>query len=187
MSNGLGSLLGEGKLIVKYQHRETKMEEFKANSDLVLRMLIQMQSDMSETYNAYKDYLEFYNEIRVESEEEAEKALLNMEDFVSFYKQDIELLKRLKKKKLEQRINDIPRNWNLKGRLGLISKEILKKKYWAEDERLVLIKGGFGAEANRIGRAIYVTFLSDFEETRYNRNNLECIFCDDINSLIDTE
>lgn len=47
--------------------------------------------------------------------------------------------------------------------------------------------GGFGADANSIGRAIFVTYLSDFEETRFQRSDLECIFCDDTDLLIDRE
>lgn len=86
MSNGLGSLLGEGKLVVDYQHRGTRMEEFKVNSAYVLSRLKQMQSRNSKTYNDYKECLKFYSDIGIQNEKEAEKALLNMEDFVAFYK-----------------------------------------------------------------------------------------------------
>src|SRR5699024_1055790 len=118
------NLESEGKLIVRYVYKETKMEEFFVNHSNVSQQLTQTQFGMPITTQMF---LEFTENLHIRSEEDAEEALKQLEGLVSFSKPNIELLNKAKYQKLEKRINNILPCYDLRGKIGLLKQEVLKK------------------------------------------------------------
>jgi hypothetical protein len=70
---------------------------------------------------------------------------------------------------------------SINGKVIAISQLSLRGEYQTADKQLCLVTGGFGAEANSRGRAVYVINLYHGKETRWNREDvlgevkLECL------------
>lgn len=62
---------------------------------------------------------------------------------------------------------------NLEGKYVLLSKEVLRPVYHANEQRLVKVEGGFGADPKTAGRALLVTFVVDGERTRFDGFDVE--------------
>jgi len=60
----------------------------------------------------------------------------------------------------------------IEGKIVAIKASALHPEYRQEQHQLVLATGGFGANGNSRGRAVYCTHLNTGEETRYNRENI---------------
>lgn len=54
-----------------------------------------------------------------------------------------------------------------KGEKVVLKRELFKPAYWDVKERTVVVNDGFGMLPNTAGSAIYVTFVSDGEQCRY--------------------
>lgn len=61
---------------------------------------------------------------------------------------------------------------DMKGKIFVLSHTAMKEEYWSPEYQLWLAKGGFGCQANAIGRAVYATCLYDGEETRWSREQI---------------
>jgi hypothetical protein len=59
-----------------------------------------------------------------------------------------------------------------KDQLLIIKPEILAPEYRSAEHQLAICTGGFGADENARGRAVYVTELYSGNNLRYNRNNI---------------
>jgi len=61
---------------------------------------------------------------------------------------------------------------NLENKVVLIRPERLRPEYRTADKQLVLVTGGFGAQANARGRAVYTINLYSGKESRWNREDI---------------
>ena len=61
---------------------------------------------------------------------------------------------------------------NLENKVVIINPERLRPEYRTADKQLVLVTGGFGAQGNSRGRAIYTTNLYSGKESRWNREDI---------------
>jgi len=61
---------------------------------------------------------------------------------------------------------------SIEGKIVAIKPEVLHPEYRQEQHQLVLVTGGFGANASSRGRAVYCTHLNTGEETRYSRESV---------------
>jgi hypothetical protein len=68
----------------------------------------------------------------------------------------------------------VPHNYgqDLKGKVVAIKAESLSPVYRRGSEQLVYVMGGFGANPNARGTAVFCIQLSDGEQTRFNRNDV---------------
>ena len=65
---------------------------------------------------------------------------------------------------------------NLEGRYIILKEEFFKSEFRDEKYQIVLCKGGFGCDPNKIGNAIFVTELnSDPETYRIERCNRDIL------------
>lgn len=64
-------------------------------------------------------------------------------------------------------------NKDLRNKRVLLMKKVFKPEYQDEKYRIVKITGGFGAEANTIGRAIFVEFECDGKKARFSGYDVE--------------
>ena len=60
---------------------------------------------------------------------------------------------------------------SLEGKVLVLSPNVLKEEYWTQQNQLWLCTGGFGAEPNARGRAVYGICLGDGEQTRWDRQD----------------
>jgi hypothetical protein len=66
-------------------------------------------------------------------------------------------------------------NLDLEGKTVLLKKEFFKPQFQEESQRIVKVLGGFGAKKDTMGTALYVKFLCDGEETRFEGYQIEKI------------
>lgn len=59
------------------------------------------------------------------------------------------------------------------GKVVAIRADVLLPEYQRADKQIYLVTGGFGAEANARGRAVYCTNLHTGKETRFNREDVQ--------------
>lgn len=62
---------------------------------------------------------------------------------------------------------------SIKGKIVAIRTDILLPEYQRADRQIYLVTGGFGAEANARGRAVYCVNIHTGEETRFNREDIQ--------------
>lgn len=68
-----------------------------------------------------------------------------------------------------------PEDQDFTGKLALIRKGAINPAYHAPEQRLVRCEAGFGCNPTATGRAVYVEFIADGEDSRWNRNQIECV------------
>ena len=61
---------------------------------------------------------------------------------------------------------------NFENKVVIIRLERLRPEYRTADKQLVLVTGGFGAQANARGRAVYTINLYSGKESRWNREDI---------------
>ena len=61
---------------------------------------------------------------------------------------------------------------SIDGKVVAIRASSLRPEYQTADRQIVLVKGGFGAEANSRGRAVYTTNLYTGKESRWDRADI---------------
>jgi len=61
---------------------------------------------------------------------------------------------------------------SINGKVVAIRASSLRPEYQTADRQIVLVKGGFGAEANSRGRAVYTTNLYTGKESRWDRADI---------------
>lgn len=62
---------------------------------------------------------------------------------------------------------------SIKGKVVAIRADILLPEYQRADRQIYFVTGGFGAESNARGRAVYCTNIHTGKETRYNREDVQ--------------
>ena len=67
--------------------------------------------------------------------------------------------------------NDLSKS--IDGKIVAIRADVLRREYQTADHQLVLVRGGFGAQANSRGSAVYVTNLYDGKESRFERRDIQ--------------
>ena len=67
--------------------------------------------------------------------------------------------------------NDLSKS--IDGKIVAIRADVLRREYQTADHQLVLVRGGFGAQANSRGSAVYVTNLYDGKESRFERHDIQ--------------
>ncbi|OCN03313.1 hypothetical protein A7X67_13245 [Clostridium sp. W14A] len=60
---------------------------------------------------------------------------------------------------------------DFKGKVLVLSPDILKESCWSQQNQLWLGTGGFGCAPNSSGRAVFATCLNDGEKARWNRTD----------------
>ena len=94
-------------------------------------------------------------------------ALLNLEEFIGQVQEEYQNIHLFGK---EQCDADAWKE-SLEGKVLVLSPDSLREDCWNPHNQLWLCTGGFGAEPNARGRAVYATCLGDGEETRWNRED----------------
>lgn len=61
---------------------------------------------------------------------------------------------------------------SIENKVAIIRAESLRPEYRTANEQLVLVTGGFGAQGNARGRAVYTLNLYSGKEARWNRENI---------------
>lgn len=67
---------------------------------------------------------------------------------------------------------------DFEGKVIVLSPRILSEKHLTQQDQLWLCTGGFGAEADARGPAVFATNLADGEQTRWNRNDFVGVLAD---------
>ena len=62
---------------------------------------------------------------------------------------------------------------NIEDQYVILREGVLRPEYSDITWRTVLATGGFGCSPNTSGRAVFVEFVRDGEQTRYNRGDIE--------------
>lgn len=62
---------------------------------------------------------------------------------------------------------------SIKGKVIAIRADLLIPEYQRADRQIYLVTGGFGAEANARGRAVYCVNIHTGKETRFNREDVQ--------------
>jgi len=78
----------EGKLVLDYVYGETKKEEFLINSMRVSELLFEVQFEKP---NTLRKFLNIMNGLLVRTEEQAEEALLKLEEIVAFPNKEVKV------------------------------------------------------------------------------------------------
>lgn len=61
---------------------------------------------------------------------------------------------------------------SINGKIVAVNPDVLRNEYRRADRQLYLVTGGFGAEANSRGSAVFCTNLHTGEHTRYERRDI---------------
>lgn len=64
------------------------------------------------------------------------------------------------------------RNENINGKIVAIDSSVLRPEYQRADRQLYIVTGGFGAEANSRGNAVFCQNIYDGSKTRYERYDI---------------
>lgn len=64
-------------------------------------------------------------------------------------------------------------NESIKGKVIAVRADVLLPEYQRADRQIHLVTGGFGAEANARGRAVYCVNIHTGKETRFNREDIQ--------------
>lgn len=82
----------------------------------------------------------------------------------------------------------LPLDGDLTGRVIVLKHSALNRRYQSPRFQLFKATGGFGCQADGLGRAVFVHSLADFEDGRYNRSDFIGIATEDLISraLADT-
>lgn len=159
-----------GKLIMDFIRKDTSVETYIENHNNFAKACLTDELRFSE-------YAEKLKGIDYNTEAGAEEALKVLEDYVIF--RGIEPYV-----KPDFRISDYRKeynfgNINLEGKIVLLMKEVLKSEFHEDELRAVEITGGYGADPDKIGKAIYVRFIEDGEKAKFQRHHVECVLVKD--------